>query len=129
MISIGWVGSHACAGNTIATALPKQSAATPKALLVVRISLLPLVLLHGRSLRRLGMNSSPLRASYPVRIKSQIPDSPIRGRNRLRLLRTEADFTGHFCSATSTALATQHCNHWIAMTLTRRGSRYCNRPE
>src|SRR5262245_21995019 len=98
MISIGWVGSHACAGNTIATALPKQSAATPKALLVVRISLLPSVLLRGRSLRRLGMNSSPLRASYPVRIKSQIADSPIRGCNRLRPLRTEADLLGIFAA-------------------------------
>src|SRR6188508_2851882 len=55
IISIGWVGSHACAGIDIATAPLKQNAATPKALLVIRISLLPSVLLRGRSLRRLGV--------------------------------------------------------------------------
>jgi hypothetical protein len=68
MISIGWVGSHACAGIDIATAPPKQSAATPKVLLVFRISLLPLVLLCAAglyagsrySITLVGIVSSPV---------------------------------------------------------------------
>src|SRR4029079_16946480 len=98
MISIGWVGSHACAGIDIATAPPKQSAATPKVLLVFRISLLPSVFCAAGLYAGSAFNSSPLWASYPVQIKSQIADSPIRACNRLRRLRAEADLRGVFAA-------------------------------
>src|SRR4029078_77164 len=120
MISIGWVGSHACAGTDITNAPLKQNAATPKAKPEARISLLPLVSLHGRSFRRLGVKSSPLRASYLVQIKSQIADSSIHGCNRLRLLRTEADLLGVFAAQQVSRAPNQQFNHAIPVTLTRR---------